>query len=92
MANRFEVLRERKYRALADLFRDDARQDAMSLYYHEGIIDSDELKRDIQDAIVVSETSIPTYTRQLREFLQYVIATGERGPIRGWNTSSPIVE
>ena len=86
MAKRFEILGEQKYRQLADLFRDDAHQDAMSLYYHEGIIDSDELKKDIQHAIEVSEGHIPTYTRDLREFLQYVISTGERGPIDGWGT------
>lgn len=88
MATRFEVLREQKYRALADLFRDDAHQDAMSLYFREGIIDSDALKKDIQAAIELSTKSIPTYAKDLREFMQFVISTGERGPVVGWGSGA----
>jgi hypothetical protein len=84
MPTRQETLYENKYRALADLFRDDANQDAMSLYYHKGIIDSDELKKNIQAAIEESEKRVPTYVKELREFLTFVIRTGERGPTDGW--------
>lgn len=85
-ATRFEVLREQKYRALADLFRDDALSDGFSLYYHDGIIDSNVLKKNIQDAIVECSRNgtMFIYLKPLREFLTYVIRTGERGPIEGW--------
>lgn len=83
----FVVLSERKFITLADLFRDDVSCNAMSLYFREGIIDSDELKKDIQEAIDISEHQIPTYAKELRDFLEYVILVGERGPVRGWNAA-----
>jgi len=84
----FMALSERKFKTLADLFRDDGNYNAMALYFHEGIIDSDELKKDIQEAIDISEHQIPTYAKDLRDFLEYVILVGERGPIRGWNETT----
>ena len=84
MTARWEVLKERKFRQLADMYRDDVLVDGFSLYYHKGIIDSDAHKSDIQAAIEASEHSIPMYVPELREFLEYVIRTGERGPVQGW--------
>jgi len=84
VTTRWETLKERKFRQLADMYRDDVIADGFSLYYHEGIIDSDALKRDIQTAIEESTHTVPMYVPELREFLEYVIRTGERGPVQGW--------
>ena len=73
------------YRDLADRYRDDVSCDALSLYYTEGIIDSDQIKLRIQEAIEIAEQHYKPDVRGLRAFLVYVTEIGERGPVEGWN-------
>lgn len=81
----FDILREEKYRELADIYRDDVADDALSLYYREGIIDSDRLKKAIQGAIETADQYSKPDVPSLRTFLNYVIRTGERGAVKDWN-------
>jgi uncharacterized UPF0146 family protein len=81
-----DSVREDSFRELADIYRDDVSDDALSVYYRTGAIDSDRLKKAIQEAIETAERAAKYDLPSLRAFLNYVIRTGQRGPVQDWGT------